>query len=348
MPTVSLVPNLAADKSYLIFTDGPFKLTSLVISIAASSKSFSALPLGVNTPLVMGRDYFPGLLFNSATAELGTPVYGAVSFVDPALAGTVTYSFSALDSAYQATGAQISQALSDNTFDPLISHWEDLAVTAAVFPQSTIFPNASVLSGIADVNAAIADMQSEAVASQSAKSIFDFDQHINDLNNPHNTVASVLGLSHVPNWSAGSPASVIAGGSTSEFVTPQSVSSAVVDVVPTASKTKAGLLQLNTGTDPGDGGNQTDGLTAAGLLYLLSNGLLSTGATVIDCALQKVTFSPFPIVYPATWQGTVCNNFQELVQAVVASTGIINLTAHPVEGAIYFPHAVTVPDLTLS
>jgi hypothetical protein len=348
MSTISLNPNLLSGKNYIIFPESPFLLASLVVSIVATAKSFSALPLGVSTPLVMGKDFFPALLYNKATGELGEGVYGALSFVDPVLAGTLTYSFSALDTLYNASSLQIATAVADNSFDPLTERWEDFALSIAIFPHTNLTYNATVQVGIAAVDSALTNLETESTAAASAKSIFDFTAHVGNTNNPHNDTADDIGLGHVPNWSTGGSASIIAGGSETEFTTPLSIKDSVSIVVPQATLERRGMLQLNVGTSPNDNVNNVDGLTAEGLVYMLSHGLMSSGAALVDNQRHKVQFSPHPITYPATWHGHVCDTFEQLVQAVMSETGISELTAYAHDAAIYFPHTASVPDLTLS
>jgi hypothetical protein len=346
MSTISLSPNPASGKNYVIFPDSPYLLKSIVLSIVATAKSFSPLSLGVSTPLVMGVDYFPAFLYNRATGELGEAVYAGVSMVDPALEGTITYSFTEVGNGeYTATTPQINSIYADNDIDPVVARWDDVVTGLPTFPHTTLLFDATARVGVEGVITKLNGMQTEAAAAGTGKSIFDFTSHIANHANPHNDSANSIQLGSVPNWIVGSAASIIAGGSQTEFATPLSVKDSVALVMPQATVVKKGVVALNQGNAIGDPTNATDGLTAAGLVYMLENDLLDSGATLVDNQRHKVVFNAFPIVYPATWNGVVCNTFEALVQAVQAYTGISELTANAAEGAIYFPRTATAPSL---
>lgn len=348
MPTLNLNPNPATGQNYRIFPTGPYLLKSLLVSIVATAKSFSALPLGVSTPLVQGVDFFPAFLFNKATGEMGEPVYGGIYLVDPVLNGTLSYSFTDVGSEYQATNVKINAAYANDLLNPLVARWEDVVLDLPDFPHQALVYNATSKVSMDAVVTSVANLSGEVTDSASQKSIFDFTAHIANTNNPHNDTAEDVGLGKVPNWSTGSAATIIAGGSPTQFATPASIKDSVAQVVPRATLTQRGVVELNMGTSAGDPNNATDGLTAAGLVYMLDHGLISSGAAIVDNQRQKVVFSPFPIVYPATWSGVVCNTFEELVQAVQTQTGISQLTANARQGAIYFPRSAAAPSLVLS
>jgi hypothetical protein len=348
MPTLNLTPNPATDRNYLIFPESPFLLKSLTVSIVATAKSFSSIPLNVSTPLVAGVDFFAAFYYNKATGEMGEAVYGGIAMVDPKLEGTVTYSFTDVGSTFRASNPQISSIYADDSIDPLVAWWDHVVLGLPEFPHQTLVYDAGSQTHIDAVQTAVSQMTTEVTAAVTEKSIFDFNAHVSNTNNPHNDTADAVGLGKVPNWTTGNAASIIAGGSDTEFGTPLSVKDSVATVMPAATVTSRGVAALNLGTTAGDATNATDGLTAGGLVYMLSHGLLDSGASLIDNQRQKVLFSPFPIVYPATWHTHVCNTFEELVEAVQTESGISELTANAAEGAIYFPHTASAPNLTLS
>ena len=348
MTDYTLAPNPESGKNFIIFNDSPFFASTLTVSIVATAKSSSSVSLGVSTPLVLGVDYFPAFLFNRATAELGQAVYGGIAFVDIQLAGVLTVDFSALGSLYSASGTTISSIYNNDNIDPLQDYWEDVVSGLPEYPHAFLPYDAKQPKGIVQTAQAIDDIADAESAQVSDKSILDFNTHISNTDNPHTLTATQVALGDVPNWSTGTALSIIAGGNSFEFATPLAVRDSVTTVVPRATQEVIGVTQLNEGSAAGDASNSTDGLTAAGLIYLLENDLISTGANIANNQLQKVQFTPFPIVYPATWKSVVCNNFEALVQAVQAFTGISQLTASAAEGCIYFPHSATAPDLTLS
>ncbi len=343
-----LSPNPSTGKNFVIFNNAPFKLSTLSLSVTATAKTTSAVSLGVLTELELGVDFFPAFLFNQATAELGEPVYGGVLLVDGGLEGTLQATYSALGSQYVAQPTAISAIYGNDEIEPGAITWEEAIAGLPTFPHTPLNYDADALVTVVEVQEGVDALAVAVVADVDQKSIFNFYDHINISNNPHNLTAEDVDLGRVPNWSVGNAASVISGGSNAEFATPLALRDATITVFPVATSSLRGLLQLNLGTTAGDPTNNTDGLTASGLIYMLENELIDSGAGLTDNQRQAVIFDPFPIPYPATWEGHVCNTFEQLVQAVEEETGIRNLTAHAATGTVYFPHTATAPDLTLS
>ena len=332
----------------MLFADSPFLLDSLTISIVASAKSFSTLPLGSSATLVYGLDYVAGLLFNQATAELGVPVYGAIVFVDPELTGTINVNLTSVGSQYAPTVSELANALVSQTLDPLSVWWEQAFPNIPTFPRTNLEYNATVMSSFVEISVAIDSIATQEGTSSNQKSIQDYTLHIADTGNPHSVSAEQVGLGKVPNWTTATASTLIAGGSATEFVTPSSIKDSIGTIAPVATQEVVGITQLNRGTSVDDATNDTDGVTSAGLIYMLDNNLITSGASLANNQRQEVQFTPFPIVYPATWSGVVCNTFEALVQAVENQTGFANLTAIAQTGIIYFPHTATAPSLALS
>lgn len=347
MSNYTLAPNPASGKNYIIFENAPYLLSSLVVSVVATAKSTSSISLGVSTPLIMGVDYFPALLFNQATAELGVPVYGGVAFVDPALAGLLTVTLTSIGSQYAASGTNIANLHANDDFNPLTTWWETAFDDTPNYPHTSLPYSAESMKTVVDVEAAITAIAVQETGGSSQKSVFDFTAHTSNMDNPHGLTAEQIGLEQVPNWITGTASSIIAGGSAVEFVTPLIVKDSTGSVVPHATQDVVGLTALNQGSSPGDATNNTDGLTAAGLAYLLENHLIDGASGLVNNQRQAVQFTPFPIVYPAVWMGTTCNTFEALVNAVQTATGISKLTAIAQTGVVYFPHTAVAPNLAL-
>lgn len=349
MEDYNLSPNPSGGRNFVIFNNAPFKLSTLsAVTVVATAKTTSGVELGEEETLVLGVDYFPAFLYNQATAELGEPVYGGVILADAGLDGVLSVQYTSLGSQYVATPTTISAIYGNDNINPGAATWEQAVAGLPNFPHTPLNYEGDVLIGVGDLVVELEDIADAIVLDVNQKSIFDFFAHISNTNNPHNLTAEDVGLGRVPNWSVGNASSVISGGSPVEFLTPLAAADAALDVFPISTQDVRGLLQLNVGTTVGDATNATDGLTAAGLIYMLEEELIDSGAGLTDNQRHAVTFDPFPIIYPATWEGVVCNTFQELVLAVEAYTGIMNLTAIAKTGTVYFPHTASPPDLTLS
>lgn len=341
----SLSPNTGDHQNFLIFANSPFLLDSLTVTATISSESTSSIPLGVATPLVLGVDYFPALQFNQATFELGQPVYGGISFTDPLLAGSVTVNYTPLGHGYSLTGPQLTAVNALNIDMPLVALWEEVIPGIANFPVQSLTFNPDVPVGVSNVVTSVNSLVTAIDAVTAKTSVFNFNNHIADTNNPHFETAYALGLGNIPNWRVGIAADVIDGSVIDAFVTPEAVAESVNTVVPAAAETVVGKVALNLGTTAGDGTNSTDALTTNGLVYLISNSLIPELVAVMNDQRHAVVLSPNPIHYPAIWNGVTCHNFSDLVAAVSAYTGIVNLTSSDKLATIYFPHSVAPPSL---
>lgn len=347
MENYSLVPNLSTAQNYLVFDNAPYYLGSLSLSITATAKSTSLVTIGVLTPLVLGVDYFPAFLFNSATGELKQSIYGGVSFVDPLLAGAVQATYSPLGNGYTVTSGQVQAIYTNPTLYPLSTLWE-VATTAQPYAETTPLVNTQVQTKMTAVTAAVTTLAATLTNVPAKPSVFNYANHIADQNNPHLDTALSAGLGNVPNWSTGTASDITAGTSGVKFVTPAAVAATVNTVVPNATNTAIGKAALNIGTSLNDNINNVDALTAGGLVYLLQNGLLSAFQNVQNNQRTAVGFTPAPLVYPTRWGGVVCNCYADLVAAVQSSTGISPLTYSATRNLVYFPHTATVPSLALS
>lgn len=347
METYTLAPD-GSGNNYIVPANAPFYLDTLTVSIVATAKTTSSIPLGVSTPLVLGIDYFPGFQFIQATAEQEQPVYGAICLVDAGLRGALSISYGALGNGYSVTNAQILQ-ITTAAADPLSTTWEQAIPGILDYPSTTINYQQSQPVGLTAVVNAINAMVASLGGLVSRPSVFNFNNHINDTTgNPHGLTALQLGVGNVPNWSVASAADVIAGTNARLFVTPAAVAGSVSSVVPQASGLVFGKAMLNLGTLPGDNIDNTKALTAGGLVSMINAGSLVTFSNLQNNQRQAGQVTPFPIVYPAQYNSTTCWNFLDIVNAVQSLTNISPLTYNPATGIIWFPHNVTLPNLVLT
>lgn len=332
----------------MVPTGAPFYLDSLTISIIATAKSVSSVPLGVSTPLVLGVDFFPGYQFIQATAEQEQPVYGAICFTDTSLAGTITCSYTQLGNGYTATVGQLG-LLNSGTIDPLTTSWEDAVGGLADYPITEVNYNETVPSYLSSITTAITQLSTSLQGLSSQPSVFNFNNHIGDTTgNPHGVTAMKLGVGSVPNWSVAMAADVISGINPRLFVTPSAVANSVNSVIPQATGLNYGKAMLNLGLTQADSVDNSKALTAGGLVSMLNNGQLVAFNNLQNNQRQAVQVTPNPIVYPALYNNVVCWNFYDILLAVQTQTGISPLTYNPRTGVIWFPHSVTAPVITLT
>ena len=339
--TYTLSPTVGSEINYLIPAIAPYYVDSLSVSIVATAKSWCGAQIGVSTPLVMGIDWEPSLRFESATAELGAPVYYAISFIDTSLAGTVTVNGNTADASYAPTAAQITQ-FTNSGKDPLVTNWETYFKITTPYPSTNLSYSTTNAQKITAVISAINAFSSN-VANGGKTSIFNFNNHIGNAANPHITTASIIGLGAVPNWTTGTVSDIVNGNATA-FITPYSAFNAVTALLTQATNTTYGSYLLNNGSSDVDANKA---LTAAGLVALISSGTANAINAYFNKPKTAVQFSPFPIAYPAKWKGTNYTTFSDLVSAVKTFTGISNLVYSDPLGTIWFPNGIVPPSLVL-
>ena len=334
------IPPAGVEFNYIIPTISPFYLDGISVSIVATSKSWCSVPYHTSTPLVMGIDWEPSLRFASATAELGAPVYFAINFMDTALAGTVTITGTTADGSYALTNNQIT-ALANSGVDPLVTTYESFFNITAPYQSTDLAYRTTNAQYIPSLVSAINAIDTS-FASGGPNSVFNFNKHASNNNNPHAVVATDIGLGNVPNWVTGTSQDIV-NANPSAFVTPAAFVSTISTIIPQATTNNDGSFILNTGTIAGDASNAVKALTAAGLVNLITSGTPNAINVFFNKPRQAVPFNPFPLTYPVTWRGTQYQRFTDLVAAVSAYTGINNLMYSDQMGIIWFPNSYTVP-----
>ena len=343
--TYTLAPAAGAEFNYIIPACAPFDAsisTLTTVSIVATAKSWCGVPLGVSTPLVQWLDWVPSLRFAGASAELGRGIYFAISFMDTALAGVVTVNGVSVDISFTPTNAQIA-AFATGGVNPLVTTWESFFNITTPYPQAVIGYGTTTS---VDIVSQLNTLNTMLASSSGKTSVFNFNIHISNYNNPHITTSKDLGLDAVPNWITGMAADMV-NKNANAFVTPAGVASGILTVIPQATPTIPGSFKLNLGTSAGDDLNTVKALTASGLVSLITNVSPNAINAYFNKPRRAVRFSPFPITYPAKWNGTNYVRFADLVAAVEAYTHMPNLMNSDILGTIWFPNSVTPPSLVL-
>lgn len=333
--------------NYLIFEDAPFYLDSLNVTVTATASSYTGFDIGVATPMQLGVDYFPILLFSQASAQMQQSIYGGICFVDKNLDGVAEVSYEPLGYGYHITPQQITQLYGSSEFDPLISLWETTVTAQPPFPNIHPYISSENQSTFEQVNAEISSIATTLSGLSAANSIYSFIDHLGDIHNPHFTIAKDVGLELVPNWLVAQRSDII-GKVPFKFVTPKAIADSITDIVPEATDLTAGKIVFNSGVAANSATDAVSVLTASSFTILENNNVVTDLVAQINNQQQTLQFSPFPIVYPATYAGTVCNTFSQLVDRVSQISGIKNLGSCAKTGKVYFPNNVAPISLALS
>lgn len=346
MEQYSLAPNLQTHQNYVVFNHSPFVLDTLQVSIVATSKSTSDIPLGESRILVLGVDYMPGLLYVNATAAIKNGVYGAISFVDKELEGEISVTYSPLGAAHELSSNQLNGFLQSDK-DPLAVTWDTAFGIIAKFPITNQVYNSDTPVGLSDAVSALLNTSALLQGNAAALSPFDFNKHINNYDNPHGDTALSLGIGNVPNWGIADVPSVVGGVETQGFVSPWVAAESTRFLIGPATTTFSGTMLLNSGLSAGDDVSDTKALTAGGLLALIQSGTRNALNGIFNNRRTKATFRPFPIEFPTVWMGGVYDDFESLVVGVQDYVGVTPLIANKKTGSVYFPSGVNAPNLSL-
>ena len=322
--------------STVLFNNGPFYLSTLSVTFTPT--------VGTSIVLVLGVDYVPILLFNAATAELGVPIYGGIGLVNTALLGTISVQYAPLGLGYSINALQIAAIEANPEIELYTALWENTVPNYITFPKTPLAVNVETQYTISAVNTALTTLTTTIATLPAHNSVFNFNNHIAAIDNPHLDTALEIGLGNIPNWPVGMVTDVV-NAIPNKFVTPAAIAGSVNTVAPKASVVLAGVVELNTGASgASDGVDASKVLTSAGLETLLLNGELNV-TNLTNNQLEIIQFSPFPIVYPLTFNAVVCNNFSDLVKQVQIATGLSPLMACAKTGSFYFPNRFNVSSI---
>jgi hypothetical protein len=191
---------------------------SVLIPLAApyfqESLSMTLYPQG--TPLVEGVDYVPTHYFIEATRSIGQPIYGSVTFYNNSLQGVISFNYQSLGGSWTLTEPQIAQILANITANPRITTWEQITDLPNTFPPinhvwdiDDMVNMDSVVAAINDIVGAIGTAQTSAI-----------NAHIANMNNPHQTTATQVGLGLVQNFGMAQPSDASGGTADNLYMSP--------------------------------------------------------------------------------------------------------------------------------
>lgn len=334
----------------IVPTNGPFFSKGFVARVRLTAAGNSGIALNTDFTLRRWTDYIPILPYTDAISATGQSIYGGIMLLDPAMAGSIQLTYQTLGSTTLPSIDAITAFLSDydkNVWQ--LEYAESFDITTDLSAVQPVF-NKLTKSTISNLISAVSGIETRLLQLNPLPSDVDYTSHIADTNNPHGLMAMQLDLEKVPNWPTASTADAIAGTSRAMFVTPAAAAAAVGSrtSVPIASDTTPGTVTLNQGSVSADALDNVKVLTSAGLLSLMAMSQPNQIKTLFDNGKQQVFFSPLPLTYPCTCMGQACGNFQDLVSAVSAYTGILNISGSAKLGCIWLPHDVSTAALNMN
>lgn len=136
------------DHNYFVPRNGPFYDTSMVVVDTATGNA-----------LVNGVDIFFAYPFEEATTKVGSPISGAVVFIDPNRTGNFLLTYQTLGGEYVS---EISQAITDG-IEALVNlvnrKWENIVDLPAQFPPTPHTHRLDQFAGIAEILAKFTSLE---------------------------------------------------------------------------------------------------------------------------------------------------------------------------------------------
>jgi hypothetical protein len=207
------------DYNFVVPNFAPFFGASVVVTITDAQ--------GVTRTLQQGLDYFPVMQYIGASRACARPIYGAISFVNLSLVGTVTLQYQTIGGNWTLDQATLAAIAADTIYNPYTVTWEQIAQVPTVFPVIDHEWDLTDMVGMSDVVAAINSL-STIVLQSSQTGISD---HISNTHNPHLVSKDQVGLSNVLNFPPATVQDALSGLSAEMYITPLALKAVLANFV---------------------------------------------------------------------------------------------------------------------
>jgi hypothetical protein len=166
--------------------------------------------------LVKGEDYLLGYRFLSASRATANQVWGAISLLGRELTGVLEVTYQTLGGDWTINEAIAAEMLANVMSNPRRTSWEQIHGPMQNFPVIDHEWNLVDMVGMSEVNLTIRSI-AETIEAASGATI---NNHLNDINNPHNVTKAQVGLGLVQNFPIASAGEAAAGTSNERYMTP--------------------------------------------------------------------------------------------------------------------------------
>lgn len=144
---------------------------------------------GAPRQLVRNIDYYCSHPFVDASYSTAKPIFGSLTFLNTALAGTITLAYNTVGGKWVPGNDEIAAALADRIGNPRVTSWESIVNLPDAFPVIAHEYDLADLKGMDHVVKAV-DNLTAAVAANSGLTMA---THKADMANPHGTSAAQVG-----------------------------------------------------------------------------------------------------------------------------------------------------------
>lgn len=179
---------------------------------------------GVKTDLVEGVHYYPVFYFIQASKATMYPIYGGIEILEYNLEGTIEFEYyQALGGIWTLPPSKIAEILADLKYNPRSMAWDQIADLPERFPVVDHEWDFVDMVGQADIVKSIYAIRDVLVSDTSSG----LQAHIDNLNNPHNTTKSHVGLGLVMNYALATVTQARAGLIDNAYMTPRLTKEAI-------------------------------------------------------------------------------------------------------------------------
>lgn len=178
---------------------------------------------GNQRELIFGKDWYFTHDFISASRACASPINGSFSILDTSLAGVITIEYQTLGGIWTQDEAKIIEIMADQIHNPRRTSWEMVVDLPVVFPVIDHEWNLDDMVGMSEVVEALYRID-DAIRTKGGG---DINAHIADMDNPHQTNKTHVGLSNVRNLPTALTADAVAGTSDNFYMTPLSTKAAL-------------------------------------------------------------------------------------------------------------------------
>ena len=329
-----------ANGQFFVPTLAPFFANGMVLQYES---------LGGLRTAQMWVDYAPVAELQTLSRACAFPLYTAVAVFNPAITGTVTVGYQTLGGNFSIDRQALFTGLADKIINARELDWSSIVNLPLTYPVAPHTHDVETdLVGTSGVASSIESIVSAYGSASQSKDLAAMAAHIARTDNPHGVTPSQVNLGNVPNYPPATDTQAQTASNTTTLLTPHGAAMAARVGLAQASSTVAGLMQLNEGTTAGDDTDATSGLTAAGLLALMTATGNNQIKTTFVSGEQVALLTPYPITFPVFWRGISYANLTALLYAIESYVGVEVLPFNQTTGTLFFPKNVTVPSLTLS
>lgn len=199
---------------------GPFYETDFIMVYTPNG--------GSPITLVPKVDYLLVYNFLSATRSTGFPVYGGIQLTNNTLEGTFTIQYRTIGGDWVLSQSDINQVLANQLQQPKTTSWENVINLPYAFPVTNHNYNIVDMVGAAELVNSIDDLaQTIANKDPDINAQTTIDNHLLDINNPHQTTKSQVGLGNVENYGVANSTEAINSSVNNKYMTPKTTNDVI-------------------------------------------------------------------------------------------------------------------------